>query len=117
MAEGARASSTTLSDGRDPQQIRHEIALTRSELGETVAALAEKADVKAQAKRRANETKASILHKADGLVEGAKHGSPDAALSAASGLSAKCRENPTPLAATGAFVAGVLVGLVTNRKR
>jgi Protein of unknown function (DUF3618) len=37
---------------KNPDQIRVEIERTRAELGETVAALAQKADVKAQARQR-----------------------------------------------------------------
>jgi hypothetical protein len=38
----------------DPEQIRRQIDQTRLELGDTVAALAVKADVKAQARERGN---------------------------------------------------------------
>ena len=41
----------------DPDQLREEIAQTREQLGETVEALAAKADVKAQAKERVEEGK------------------------------------------------------------
>ena len=39
----------------DPQELREEISETREELGETVEELAGKADVKAQAKQKADE--------------------------------------------------------------
>jgi hypothetical protein len=39
----------------DPDKLRADIAETREELGETVGALSEKADVKAQAKAKVDE--------------------------------------------------------------
>jgi Protein of unknown function (DUF3618) len=117
MGEGTRTSSTALSDHSDPQQIRHEIEETRGQLGETVAALAEKTDVKAQAKRKADETKASISQKQHDLFKGVQRTSPQAAASATSRLSAKTRENPMPVVAGGAFVTGLIVGAAASRKR
>jgi len=48
-----------VSAAKDPEQIREEIEATRRELGDTVEALAAKADVKAQVGRRIENTKAS----------------------------------------------------------
>ena len=48
---------------RTPEQVREEIERTREELGDTVAALAHKTDVKAQAKRATDETKAAVSGK------------------------------------------------------
>jgi Protein of unknown function (DUF3618) len=45
---------------KDPEQIREEIEATRQELGDTVEALAAKADVKAHARERIEQTKASL---------------------------------------------------------
>jgi DNA-binding XRE family transcriptional regulator len=47
----------------DPDQLRGEIAETREELGQTVEALAAKADVKAQAREKVDETKAQAQEK------------------------------------------------------
>jgi hypothetical protein len=47
-----------MSEQRTPEQIRADIEHTREELGETAAALAEKADVKAHVHDRVEETKA-----------------------------------------------------------
>lgn len=64
MGEDQRTASTehvVSDDGtRSPEQIRDDIEHTREELGETVAALADKADVKAHAKARIDETKARV---------------------------------------------------------
>jgi uncharacterized protein (TIGR03382 family) len=43
---------------RSPEEIRAEIEATREELGDTVAAVAEKTDVKKQAKARVEDAKA-----------------------------------------------------------
>jgi Protein of unknown function (DUF3618) len=70
---------------RDPEQIQQEIEATRRELGDTVEALATKADVKAQVGRRIESTKASV------------------------------RANPAPLAVAGACVAAFLLWRLTRR--
>ena len=41
---------------RKPEQIRDEIEDTREELGDTVAALAKKSDIRAQARKRARRS-------------------------------------------------------------
>jgi Protein of unknown function (DUF3618) len=68
-----------VSTAKDPEQIREEIEETRQELGDTVEALAAKADVKAQVHRQVESTKASV------------------------------QRNPAPLAAAGVLVAAFLV--------
>lgn len=50
---------------RSPEQIRRDIEQTREELAETAAALAERADVKARAHEKLDETKARITGKVD----------------------------------------------------
>jgi Protein of unknown function (DUF3618) len=48
-----------MTTAKDPEQIQREIEATRHELGDTVEALAAKADVKAHVHRRIEDTKAS----------------------------------------------------------
>jgi type VI protein secretion system component VasF len=48
-----------MTTAKDPEQIREEIDETRRELGDTVEALAAKADVKTQVHRQLESTKAS----------------------------------------------------------
>ena len=100
---------------RDPEQIREEIEATRQELGDTIEALAEKTDVKAQAHHKLEETKASIHEKKDELLGKARQASPDGAVSAANQASQKARENPVPLVAIGAFFIGFVLGRLTAR--
>ncbi|MBV8431385.1 MAG: DUF3618 domain-containing protein [Solirubrobacterales bacterium] len=99
----------------DPQQIEQEIEKTREQLGGTVEALARKTDVKAQAKQKLEDTKAAVTGKTEELRAKAREASPDGAGTAAAQASQKARENPLPLAAVGAFVAGILVGRITKR--
>jgi Protein of unknown function (DUF3618) len=54
---------------RTAQDIRRDIAETREELGETVAALTEKADVKGQAKARVEEVKSDVREKVGAAKE------------------------------------------------
>jgi transcription initiation factor TFIIIB Brf1 subunit/transcription initiation factor TFIIB len=80
---------------RSPEQIQAEIEATRAEMGETVAAVAEKADVKKQAKQKVEEIKEQASTKAEHA--------PSLA-----------RENPIPLAAVGIFIAGIVFGRMSR---
>jgi hypothetical protein len=53
---------------QDPSAIRADIERERRELGETVAALAEKADVKSQAHRKISETRETIDRKKEEVL-------------------------------------------------
>jgi hypothetical protein len=110
MGEDPGAKRATVTESGDPEQIRGEIDATRQELGDTVAALSAKADVKAQAKRKMEDTKATVADKKDELLGKAKEASPQTAATAASRASEQARQNPLPLAAAGAFAFGFLAG-------
>ena len=99
----------------DPEEIRREIEATREELGDTVAALAAKADVKSQAKQKFQDTKAAVTGKKNELMGKAKQASPQTASSAATSVTQKARENPVPATAAGAFAFGFLAGWVMRR--
>ncbi len=101
----------------ETERIEREIQQTRDELGDTVEALAAKTDVKAQAREKVEETKAALADKKDELLGKAREASPESASGAASAAADQARENPVPLAAAGAFVAGFLFGRVTKRRR
>jgi hypothetical protein len=104
-------------DDKDPEQIREEIEATRRELGDTVEALAAKADVKARVHERIEATKESVAQKKDDLMGKAREASPDAVSSGASQATRKAKENPLPVAAIGAFVGGFVLGRLTKRPR
>jgi hypothetical protein len=93
--------STPSNQQTDPEQLRREIEEIRRELGETVAQLAHKADIKAQAREKVQEVKANALSHA-----------PDSAQQAATGA----RRHPLPLAAAGALAVGFLLGRRVGRR-
>ena len=83
--KGQASTEVGTKESRDPEQIREDIEQTREELGETVAAVAEKSDVKQQAKAKAEEAQRLA------------------------------KENPMPLAFAGVFLAGVVFGRLSSR--
>ena len=116
------SSDAAVPGSSDPEEIRREIEATREELGDTVAALAAKADVKSQAKQKIQDTKATVMGKRDvvmgkknELMGKAKQASPQTASTAATNVSQKARENPVPATAAGAFAFGFLAGWVMRR--
>jgi ElaB/YqjD/DUF883 family membrane-anchored ribosome-binding protein len=122
MGEEPGTGSAPVNDSSDPEAIRAEIEETRRELGDTVAALSAKTDVKAQAQARVDEVKANaadkrdeLLEKKDDLLGKAREISPDSAVSAAQTGQSKVRENPLPVAAIAAFAVGFLAGRLTAR--
>ena len=114
MGQDPSTGRAAVTDPQDPEQLQRNIERTREELGDTVGALAEKADVKAQAKERIDQAKASVAEKKEQLLGKARQASPDSAASAASQASETARQNPLPLAAAAAFTFGFLAGRVTK---
>jgi Protein of unknown function (DUF3618) len=112
---GAADQATPAEGAREPAEIQREIEQTREDLGDTVEALAYKADVKAQAKQKVEETRASVSATKERVLGRAKEASPDSAATAAAQVSQKARENPLALAAVGALAAGFLIGRATRR--
>jgi ElaB/YqjD/DUF883 family membrane-anchored ribosome-binding protein len=102
---------------REPDQIRADIEGTREQLGETVEALAEKADVKHQARLKVDETKGRFRHKAEDAKAKISSASPDQAKGAATGAASTAKEKPLPFAVAGAFAAGLVIGLLWARRR
>src|SRR5689334_7847011 len=99
MGEDPSTKGAEVTADNDPAEIREQIEATREELGETVAALAMKADVKSQAKQRIDAVKAALSTKKDDLVGKARQASPDEAVTATSRASEEARQNPLPVAA------------------
>jgi hypothetical protein len=113
MGQDSRTGGPAMNT-RDPEQIRQEIDQTRAELGDTVAAMARKTDVKAQAKERIDHVKTSAAGKKEEFVGRAREISPQGAVLAANQASQKARSHPLPLAVTGAFAVGFLAGRLGN---
>jgi ElaB/YqjD/DUF883 family membrane-anchored ribosome-binding protein len=110
---------------REPEEIEHEIEQTREELGDTVAAVTEKADVKKQAKAKTSEAKQKATAKKDAAKEKAaetkeqitsktQEVTPESAEAGIQRVRQLLRENPGPvmvgLAAFGGFIFGRVVG-------
>ncbi len=117
MDQEAGTGGTTVSGSGDPEQIRQEIDETRQQLGDTVEALAEKTDVKKQARRKLDETKVTAATKKDQLLGKANELSPDGARTAAIQAAETARRNPVALVAAGGFVAGLVVGRIGSRRQ
>jgi ElaB/YqjD/DUF883 family membrane-anchored ribosome-binding protein len=124
-------AATGETEEKSPEQLEAEIEATREELGDTVAELADKADVKKQAKRKLADTKAKATAKKDELKEKAaaqkqaatakaSETTPDSARAGAQQVVAQvqqlARENPVQTAAIGAFVGGLVVGWFLARR-
>jgi chromosome segregation ATPase len=117
MDQGTRQASQVDTGGngdRTPEEIQREIDETRAELGDTVEALAHRADVKSRAKERIEEIKASAQQKKDEFASKAKAQAPDGASAGAQQLSAKAQQNPLPFAVGGALLAGFVLGRLTS---
>jgi hypothetical protein len=115
MGQDEGTVGASVEGSRDPEEIRREIEATRQELGDTVEALAAKADVKARARERYATTKASMADKAGALRSKARETSPDGVSSGAAQVSQKAKENPVPLGLAGMFAVGFLAGRVSKR--
>jgi ElaB/YqjD/DUF883 family membrane-anchored ribosome-binding protein len=117
--------SGDITEAREPEEIEEEIEQTREELGDTVAAVAEKTDVKKQAKRKASgakkkatETKDAAKQKASGTRHEAaarlKEMTPESADAGVQQAQQLARENPVPvivgMAAFGSFILGWVMG-------
>ncbi len=100
--------------GKDPSEIREEIDQTRSEMGETVEALAYKADVKTRAKDNIADKRDRLKEKVTGTGSRVGQATPDAdeVKQRAKRAAGMAQENPLGLAlgsvAVG-FIAGMLV--------
>jgi ElaB/YqjD/DUF883 family membrane-anchored ribosome-binding protein len=97
--------STPSNQQADPEQLRREIEEIRRELGETVAQLAHKADVKAQAREKVEEVKANALRR-----------TPDSARGGAQQVTTGVRRHPVPVATVGALALGFVLGRLAARR-
>jgi Protein of unknown function (DUF3618) len=97
---GTNPPTPTQGHTDDPDVLREEIAQTREELGDTVAALSDKSDVKAQASAKAEELKS----KAQEFTDTTR---------------AKAEENPMPFVfgAVGALAALMVLRRLRRRRR
>ncbi|GAA3397080.1 DUF3618 domain-containing protein [Cryptosporangium minutisporangium] len=90
-SDDAKKGSTAVEPSKDPDALRAEIAEIRAELGDTVEALAAKADVKAQAQAKVDQTKEQFREKAVQAKEQIGH-TADSLKAKATGRTAVLRE-------------------------
>ena len=114
--------------GQDPEQIRREIEATRERMGETVEALAYKADVKCTAKDSVNEKVDSVKSKVSGAKDSVlgtvgdtagsarRHSGREDVKRAARRGKGLAQENPLGLA-IGSIAVGFLAGLLVPTTR
>lgn len=126
MSELASESSGEKSSGAengaakpDLSALRQEIRRTRSDLGETVQALAARADVKARAREQVEETKQRLLTRAaemTGRVRETVRETPPRELAVQTAERVRANPFPTLLAVAGiAAVAGIIL-IVRGRR-
>jgi hypothetical protein len=113
--KGKSSTATGAKESRDPEEIREDIEQAREELGDTVAAMAEKTDVKRQTQAKAGELKGQAGAKAKELSDKAKEAAPDSAAEGMHQAQRLAKENPTPLAFAGVFLVGVVIGRLLSR--
>jgi Protein of unknown function (DUF3618) len=118
MGEDERqVGETTLAgEQRTPEQIEADIERTRREMGDTVAAVAEKADIKAQARSKVAETKARVVGKKDQVVNRTRATAPDSAGQGAEKVATMVRDNRRALVIGGAVLAAFLLGRKSARE-
>lgn len=112
MSEGKTAGTP---GERTPEDIQREIEATREDLGDTAAALAQKADVKGQAKAKVDEVKETVRQRKEEFTGKAREAAPESASAGAEQFAATAQENPIPFAVGGALAVGLLFGWLLGR--
>jgi len=101
--------------GRSVEQIERDIEVTRADMGDTVEALADKTDVKAQAQEKVTAAKTKVTETKEDLLGKAQAASPESARTAAAQVQQKTRENPLPVAVGAAVLVGFVLGRLSKR--
>jgi len=120
--EGAHAASGPANgQQRTPEEIERDIERTREELGDTVAALAEKTDVKARVHDKVEETRAKVTGKVEEtkakVTEKADSASPSNVDPAQVAQTARETATKPPTLIIAAFAAGLVLGAVIAKRR
>jgi hypothetical protein len=109
MGEDPRQVGEAVEDEpRTPEQIEADIERTRQDMGDTVAAVAEKADVKAQAKQKMEEARERLKQRAQAVA-------PDSAGEGAGKLARAASEHRRVLVIGGAVLTAFLLGRASGR--
>jgi ElaB/YqjD/DUF883 family membrane-anchored ribosome-binding protein len=108
---------------KSPDELRGEIEETREELGDTVDALAQKADVKAQVRRVADEQKAKaratqqrVRDRVSSVGGGRGGDAGEQAKTALANLSERASTQPLPYLG-GAAAAGLVLGMLLRGRK
>jgi hypothetical protein len=120
-SQGTAGEAVDIERDRTPEDVQREIERTRAELGDTVAELAAKSDVKARAQRavgnakatastKAGEVRQSATAKKDELTASAKEAMPPSADVARRQVASQAQEHRVALIALAAFGAGLVIG-------
>jgi ElaB/YqjD/DUF883 family membrane-anchored ribosome-binding protein len=126
--DGSAVTPAGESGDRTPEEIEREIEQTREELGDTVAALTQKADVKGRAKDKVQEVKHSVADKKEEVVgkahekkeefaSKAQDATPSSIDTGQVAAAAREKAQEPPYIAGGAFVAGFLLGVIVAKRR
>lgn len=110
---------------KTPEEIEAEIEETRDELGDTVAELADKADVKKQAGKKVSQAKDKAAEKIKSAAPNSADPRDGTGGDAGSGPTGDVRNSPgivesdngfaVPAVVAGAFLAGLLLGRIIWR--
>jgi uncharacterized protein DUF3618 len=123
MGESQSPAGEAVGTGQDrtPEQVQEEIERTRLQMGETVAQLAAKTDIKGQAHRAIGNAKATVRDKAhdvksnaevkkDELTTSARDAMPASAEAAGHQVRDQAHRHRLALIAVAALSAGILIG-------
>lgn len=123
MGESQGSGDEAVGSERDrtPEEVREEIERTRIEMGETVAQLAAKTDIKAQAHHAVDNAKETVRGKAhdvttsagakkDEITATARDAMPPSAEAARDQMISRAQQHRVALMAVAAFSAGMLLG-------
>lgn len=120
--EEMASTGADVSQENEQEALAHEIEETRAELGDTVDALAQKADVKARLSEKVEQRKAAwrarredAKAKANGARERISSATPDEAKRAGSQVARSAEQRPW-LAITVALACGLLLGRMLGRR-
>ena len=104
--------------GQEPSQIRQEIEETRAEMGDTVDALAYKADVKTRMKESISDKRERLIEQVQGTKSKVSDATPDGqqVKEGAQQAVGVAQENPLGLA-IGGIAAGFLAGMLLPSTR
>jgi ElaB/YqjD/DUF883 family membrane-anchored ribosome-binding protein len=97
-------------DERSTETIQADILETREQLGDTVAALGHKSDVKGRAEDRISETRERVTGAAQDAAAKAQEAMPAAAQDGMERARAFVRSRPVEVSAAIGFLAGLAIG-------